>query len=489
MEAREILSETTREQREGTVFELMVDDTPKRVMLEKRWGKLLNGMSRKTPQLKEGSYLRAVTAILLENQIKALKELAESTGMAATPSFVKVVFPLLRRAWPSLIANNIMGIQPMPAPVGGVFTREIKYQSNKAGTTSGWNAIETFNEWFTSEYVEGELAATGNGVDYGGGGAALGYVVNWFPVRALDATEGYGVVIKEETPAGVVVQTVTFNLAGTSGTGDYSAGTFVHSTGTLSGFKFTNAVALNNLVNMYYYYNSEFSDKIPQFGTEITMASVTARSRKLKAKWSIEGAQDMKAMMDLDVDQILSDDMVNEVTYEVDREHVLGIYANATAASLAWNRQVPAGIAELDHVRSLVTKFSGVSAEILRQVIRGPANWIVTSTGIGALLSILPEFKRTGDWEGEQTIKEAGLLNGQWRVFIDPQFFAAKALVGRKGVSFLDEGYVYLPYQPLSLTQPFFDPDTLTTVKALLTRYAKKLLNGKYYGIVTVSNL
>lgn len=488
-EARMILEGTTPEKRRGTVLELMADDTPRRVVLERRWGKLLNGHSDKTPKLAEGTYKRAVMATLLENQLQTLKYVNESTGVAATPEFVKYVFPILRRVWATLISSNLVGIQPMNAPIGGIFTREIKYQSDKAGTTSGQNAIQTFNEWFTSEYVEGELAATGNGIDYGGGGAALGYTVNWFPVRALDATEGYSVLIQEETSAGVVVQTVTFTLAGTSGTGDYSAGTFVHSTGVLSGFKFTAAVTLNNLVKMYYYYNSEMSDKIPQFGTEITLQEIKARTRKLKAKWSIEGAQDMKAMLDLDVDALLTDDMVSEIGLEVDRELEMDLYANATGATANFNRQVPAGITEIDHLRALVTKLSTVSSEIMRKVRRGPANWFVTSTAIGALLNVLPEFKRTGDWEGDQGIKEAGVLNGSWRVFIDPMFFASKMLVGRKGGSFLDEGFVYAPYVPLMITPPFLDPDNFTNIKGMITRYAKKLINGDYYGIVTVSNL
>ena len=430
---------------------------------------------------------------LLENQALYEAYLAETTGIAAVPEFVKVLFPVIRDAWQEAITPEIVTVQPMSGPIGGIFHLVFKYSQSKGSVTAGQIFPANFGAYYSAEYIDGEKAADGDGVKYGGAGAALAYTVNYAPVKPLD-DYGRSVVVREETPAGVVVQTVTFNAAGTSGTGAYLAGAFNHTTGAITAFKFTNAAALGNYIKVYYYWNSEMSSSIAQVELDVTMSPVQAETSKLKTIWGIEVQQDMSAMLNINVDDELAMRTSRHIALEKDRRVLNLMYANSTNTVGSFDRRVPAGISEAEHLRALLTVIATVSQGIHTKTLVGEGNFIVTSPSVVALFSQFPAgmFVRDSMTKGSvstQGIQRAGKLNDSWSVYKDPKFISNKIMIGLRGESVVDSGIVHAPYIPLMMTQPWLDPDTLKMVRSLMTRDALKLINADFYGLVTVNNL
>ncbi|MBU0999670.1 hypothetical protein KKG24_05240 [Patescibacteria group bacterium] len=488
MNARELRAlGVTGDDARGSILEVTMSDSPRRQYLEKKWGRLLSGHSSRVKKLSEGSFLRAHTAILLENQAASMRSLVEATGMTATPEYVKHLFPIIRKVWSKLVAYELFGSQPMSGPVGGLFYYRLLYQLAKGGIAAGTEAIANFDETYSSEYIKGELIGTGDGAKWGGAGAALAYVMTFLPVKPKDAY-GAKVVIREETVAGVVVQSAEDD--GASGfTGAVQAGaTINYTTGAVAGFKFTAAPIAGNLVKTYYWYTSEFSSQVPEMGSQIILEAIKAETRKLKTKWSLEGAQDMKAMLDIDVDSDLSMGMESELSLELDHSTIMLSVEGATGGADQWDRQVPAGISEIDHLKTIVTKISGLSMGIQKKVKRGPANRIVVSPEIMGILNVLPTFKRTGDLDGEMGVNEVGTLNESWRVFGDPNFPASKLEVLRQGRTFVEQGLVVSTYVPLLITPAVLDPGNFSIVKGMMHRGKSKVTNGDYFAVLTVLN-
>ena len=493
MEAREMLQENAKR---------TIADQSYTAALVRKWGELLEGISNQ--------YTKKVTAVLMENESQWLQSLEEETKTINVGSFTKFIFPVLRRVFPNLIANEIVSVQPMTAPVGAVFFFDYKYGSNKGGTTAGNIFPRDFDRDYSSEYVNGEALATGDGTAYNGGGTALTAVLSWTPVRPLDATRGYSVKIVEvDATTGADVQVATDTGSGAFDAGA-SAGAINYGTGTITAFKFAASAPVNgNKIVARYYYDGELNTKIPQVQLDITKSPIEAVPRRLKALWSSEAAEDLRAFHGLDAETELVSGIAQEIALEIDREVINDLYVNSTGTTESFNIAAPAGITEIDHLRSLITKVSLVSNQIHKKTLRAPANFIVTSPEISARLAQLTthgdfrplwvsggaspygpaDMPRPLTQHGQFGIYKVGTLMNKWVVYEDPFFNSAQMLVGLKGANFLDAGYVWAPYIPLQVTPTFLDPADFSFRKGLRTRYAKKVLRSDYYGRVTVTGL
>jgi len=444
----------------------------------------------------------------MENEAQHLLGLNEDTRTTNVGSFTKFIFPILRRVFPNLIANEIVSVQPMTAPVGAVFYLDYVYGTTKGGTTAGNVFPRDFDRNYSSEYVSGEVLVTGDNVNFGGAGAALSASLSFNPVRPLDSTRGFSCVIQELSSAGAVVQAATDN--GTGGfTGATTGGAINYSNGAISAFKFTNPPATGNQVKAFYYYDGELNQKIPQINLDVKKAPVEAQARRLKALWSAEAAEDLRAFHGLDAETEMVSAVAQDIALEIDREIVQDLFASSTGTTGTFDRIPPAGIPEIDHLRALITQISTVSNLIHKKTLRAPANFIVTSPEISALLAQLTthgdfrplwvsggespygpaDMPRPMTQHGQFGIYKTGTLMNKWLVYEDPFFQRDQMLIGLKGASFLDAGYVWAPYIPLQVTPTFLDPSDFSFRKGLRTRYAKKLLRPEFYGQLRVTNL
>lgn len=473
--------------------------------LIQKWGDFLEGLPDMTEQ---DRYTLGCTAMLMENESIWLQGLTEETRTVNVGSFTKFIFPVLRRVFPNLIANEIVSVQPMTAPIGAVFFLDYVYGSTKGGTTAGAVFPRDFDRDYSGEFVNGEPLATGDGTNFGGVGSSLGATLAWTPVRPLDSGRGFSVVIREVDSTGATVQEATFDAAGTGGTGDYSAGTLNHANGAITGFLFTAAPANGNQIKAYYYYDGELNTKVPEVRLDVKKAPVEANPRRLKALWSSEAAEDLRAFHGLDAETEIVSIIAQEIALEIDREIINDLFLSSTGTTATFNRVPPGGISEIDHLRALLTQISTVSNLIHKKTLRAPANWIVTSPEISALLTQLTthgDFKPiwSGDMNpgspidpmrprtshGQFSIYKTGTLMNKWTVYEDPYFARDKMMIGLKGGSFLESGFVWAPYVPLQVTPTFLDPSDFSFRKGLRTRYAKKLLRPDFYGQLTVQNL
>jgi len=498
-EARRILSEDSKK---------TINDQSYVGALIRKWRDLLEGMPDRS---EHDRYVLGCTAILMENESTYLQNLNEETKQANVGSFTKFIFPVLRRVFPNLIANEIVSVQPMTAPVGAVFFLDYVYGSTKGATTQGNVFPRDFDKDYGSEYVNGEPLATGNATpDYGPANAALAGNLAWNPVRPLNTSLGFKVVISEVDALGVVKQTATDNGSGVFvGTDVNAGGVFNYSNGSLSGFRFAVAPTLGNQIKAYYFYDGELSGKVAQINLDVKKAPVEAQPRRLKALWSSEAAEDLRAFHGLDAETELVSAVAQEIALEIDREIISDLFQASTGTTATFNKVPPAGIAEIDHLRAMITQISTVSNLIHKKTLRAPANFIVTSPEVSALLSQLTthgdfrplyvsgaespygpaDMPRPLNQHGQFGIYKVGTLMNKWIVYEDPFFARDQMLIGLKGSSFLDAGYVWAPYIPLQVTPTFLDPNDFSFRKGMRTRYAKKLLRAEFYGQMKVTNL
>lgn len=513
----------------------------------------VNQVSQKWQPLLEGiqnPYQRGVMAMVFENQMDHLRSLNEETLSTGVGSFTKYIFPILRRVFPNLIANQIVSVQPMTAPIGGVFTYEHKYGQGKGRATASNNLLEDFQKNYSSEFIDYQEIVTGANAT----NAKIVYDDNnssddrlplkWLPVAATNSGKGItGVTVNWTDNATSTAKSRICSVSGTNATsGDGDSFIVDFATGQWTLDITSDPAKTGEPIWVTYHYDSERvgshtlsalsatynanavrTTSIPDVNLDITLVTIEAITRKLKARWSAEAVDDLRAFHGLNAEAELVAGISNEIALELDREIIDDLNTNAKF-SINYDLGVESGKSpyganlnpfraqsggELDIIRGLVTAIDSVSANIHRTSMRAPANFLVVSPEIGAILGQLTSHgdfmmvNRLGDQVqapsyGPMTsnfgVQRLGTLMNKYAVYQDPFLSAGSTgskdvLVGLKGQNFLDAGYVYAPYVPLQVTPTFLDPDDFTFRKGLRTRYAKKMLRPEFYGRVTVQGL
>jgi hypothetical protein len=545
-------------------------------------------------------HLKENIAQLYENQASFLINEAASTS--DTGAFETVVFPIVRRVFSKLLANDIVSVQAMNLPIGKLFFFVPQIQEANSGAHyspygspgaandpgaganptvgygSGKNLYDRFYEGAepglnpeglydyskgqysaitanatTVAWSNGELVPTAypssnyrkvlivmSGFSSDGEGKLIGpdghpmdnesflaslqvlgvagnsttsaNVANPYLFRVVTQKYGKGIVQYGED------RTLTFpgdkvgggsfhNIAdsvgriylevdlqvpanvGADSLDGYTGSTFSAST-----------VAGNAFTTTYRIYKSlEFEDKIGEVSFDLQSVTVSVTERKLRAQWSPEMAQDVAAFHNIDAEAELTALLSEQIAAEVDRE-ILRDLRKGAAWNLRWDyngwkrlgtNAVP--YTQKDWNQTLITTINQVSAQIHKSTLRGGANWIVVSSEVSAVFDDL-EYFHVSNASPEQDqynmgIERVGTLAGRYQVYRDPYFPANQVLMGHKGTSLLDTGYIYAPYVPLQLTPTMYNPFNFTPIKGIMTRYAKKMVNNRFYGRITVDGV
>ena len=246
------------------------------------------------------------------------------------------------------------------------------------------------------------------------------------------------------------------------------------------------------------YKEMEFEDKIGEVSFELDSVTVSVTERKLRAQWSPELAQDVAAFHNIDAEAELTALLSEQVAAEIDRE-ILRDLRKGAAWNLRWDyngwRRISAttNYTQKDWNQTLITAINQLSAQIHKSTLRGGANWIVVSSEVSAIFDDL-EYFHVSNASPEQDqynmgIERVGTLAGRYQVYRDPYFPPNQVLIGHKGTSLLDTGYIYAPYVPLQLTPTMYNPFNFTPIKGIMTRYAKKMVNNRFYGRITVDGV
>jgi hypothetical protein len=548
---------------------------------------------------------RNTMARLLENQAKEL--LREASSMAVgqdVEGFAAVAFPLVRRVFGSLIANEIVSVQPMSLPSGLIFFLDFTYGGVVGDTSTARLGFEVGKSVYGGDKVGSQITG---GVDLAGhdgedaagaynlrngyssptgstattpacaisgnidGGGAVGdnAVSNgWTPAIGGDGltaqyisaqmlrydpdlTSGSSfAVLTQELSATqfnyddlvgidaswtnalnpdddiVIVRRLT-SLSKSSDLSTTSDGVVrIVAVGTGSAAEVAaalDAATLNFPIVDNFQGNTtgnpigavlptttwglENNQDIPEIDIKVDSVAVTAITKKLKAKWTPELGQDLNAYHNLDAEVELTQILSEQIALEIDQEILEDLVKGATAGVRFWsrnpgdflNRETGAANSAPEFTgnvsewyETLVETINDVSAQIHRKTLRGAANFVVCSPEVANLLEFTAGFRAnvTADSDkGDIGAVKVGSLSRKFDVMVDPYFPRNIILVGRRGSSFLESGYVYAPYVPLQTTPTIFGVEDFVPRKGVMTRYAKKMVRPDMYGLVVVKAL
>ena len=247
------------------------------------------------------------------------------------------------------------------------------------------------------------------------------------------------------------------------------------------------------------YDSLELETEMGEVSFQLTSVTVSVEERKLRATWSPELAQDVSAFHNIDAEAELTAILSEQIAAEIDRE-ILRDLRKAAPWKARWDyngwqrlNTTSTVYTQKDWNQTLMTKINQISAQIQKSTLRGGANWIVVSAEISAVLNDLEYFHVTdASAESDQYnmgIEKIGSLQGRYQVIVDPYAPHWSLIMGHHGTSLLDTGYIYAPYVPMALTPTMYNPFNFAPVKGICTRYAKKLVNNKYYGAIQVDGL
>ena len=247
------------------------------------------------------------------------------------------------------------------------------------------------------------------------------------------------------------------------------------------------------------YDSLELETEIGEVSFKLDSVTVSVTERKLRATWSPELSTDVSAFHNIDAEAELTSILSEQIAAEIDRGILRELRKVAPWQARfdvnGWRRQAAfsTNYTQKDWNQELMTKVNQISAQINKATLRGGANWIVVSAEISALLDNLEYFHVT-DASAEQSqynmgIEKVGSLSGRYQVYVDPYAPHWSMIIGHKGKSLLDTGFIYAPYVPMQLTPIMYNPMNMAPVKGICTRYAQKVVNNRYFGHVKVDGL
>ena len=271
---------------------------------------------------------------------------------------------------------------------------------------------------------------------------------------------------------------------------------------TVDGYVGVPAADLTNakfVVAWAQYDSLELETEIGEVSFKLDSVTVSVEERKLRATWSPELAQDVSAFHNIDAEAELTGILSEQIAAEIDREILRDLRKLAPWQARwdvnGWRRMAgySTNYTQKDWNQELITKVNQISAQIHKSTLRGGANWLVVSSEVSALLNNL-EYFHVSDANAEADqysmgIERVGALQGRYQVYVDPYSPSYSIILGHKGKSLLDTGYIYAPYVPMQLTPTIYNPFNFAPVKGIMTRYAKKCVNNKFYGHIKVDGL
>ena len=541
--------------------------------LSAKWAKsgLLEGIESSTEQNN--------MAILLENQAKQLVNESSTTGTGTSISagnseaWAGVALPLVRRVFGEIVAKDLVSVQPMNLPAGLIFYLDFQYGTAGAagfkslndslygaagdGTdtikrtdiTKGLYGAGEFgysSETTQSIFAEGPSATTGV---YATGSATFTGILDADTefsasnAGTFGSTNGVG-----DTVVTFKFQTASlddFDKEGIRGfnitaiTGDTGFSTFPQFTRINNGVlevvvKLTAAGTAGNTTLTYTKGPDNLNDRgdfedttfdvgspgidIPEINVKLISDTVAAKTRKLKAQWTPEFAQDLNAYHSIDAEAELTSILSEYISMEIDLEILDMLIVNADTVE-GWSAKVAQDITvssnnttsgqapvtftstqnnlgvyytKMSWFQTLGVKLQKVSNLIHQKTLRGGANFLVVSPKVSTILESIPGF--AADSAGEQNkynmgVQKIGAINNRYTVYKNPYMTENVILMGYKGSQFLETGAVFAPYIPLIMTPLVYDPSTFTPRKGIMTRYAKKIVRPDFYGKVLISDL
>lgn len=519
----------------GTAHRHVIEETRK---LASKWDRsgLLEGLN---------GYDKQAMAVLLENQATQLLSENSTTNPGGAGSsgeqWAGVALPLVRKVFGSIAAKNFVSVQPMNLPSGLVFYMDFKYAEDRFGrsgslygdrltspfssfgneTTGGLYGAGAFGYSINDSNLTGLSVASSSvsfaDVNYNDTYIATGSLMK-YQVSASLFTRPDFLSVRSWVPSGSTVDfgaTVLPEFTKYSSTAAGGAGliTFiVNSTaeGTLAAVQYTTQPTDTT--------RGDFEDRtggpvdsttdigIPQVDLELRSETITAKTRKLKAVWSPELAQDLNAYHSIDAEAELTSMLSDYVAMEIDLE-ILDMLIQAAPTTEYWSAKIgnvwngssfavsaATGTAwtNMTWYQTLGQKMQRVSNRIHQLTMRGGANFAVVSPTVATILETIPGFQAATDgdkMEFAAGITKIGSFQSRYTIYKNPYMTENVMLMGFRGSQFLETGAVYAPYIPLIMTPLVYDPNNFTPRRGVMTRYAKKIVRPEFFAKVYIADL
>ena len=495
-------------------------------------------------------------SIILENQAKQLVVETSQTGGGTNSvgsftagvgeQWAGVALPLVRKVFGQIAAKEFVSVQPMNLPSGLVFYLDFQYGTAKAPFAVG-NSL-----YGTTGSAEAPFGNTNSGGLYGAG--RFGYSVN-NTASLVTGTTGSAtwsdMLFDSDYSASVVAggyKTVSVPLSGLANYDAEGIRAFTLTTGSITGpiqlSQFTKVVGSNLVfvitgsqapvqstsVTVTFQlqpidkFRGDFEDanpalnslnsasiSIPEINVQMKSSAIVAKTRKLKAVWTPEFAQDLNAYHALDAEAELTSILSEYISLEIDLEILDMLMDSAAAGTEVWSAVNNLAIVDNGSggtfsnlgfynsqgqwFQTLGTKIQKLSNIIHQKTLRGGANFMVLSPAVSTIIESIPGFAGDVDGDVEKStyafgVQKIGALGGgKIKVYKNPYMLENQILLGFRGAQFLETGAVFAPYIPLIMTPLVYDPDTFTPRKGLLTRYAKKMVRPEFYGLIKINGL
>jgi len=521
--------------------------------LANKWNKtgLLEGIGNETEKNN--------MSMILENQAKQLVMEESNTGGPVpgagtfTPGtgaqWAGVALPLVRKVFGQIAAKEFVSVQPMNLPSGLVFYLDFQYGTAKQpfaqggslygdvdgnlpfgnGATGGLYGAGRFgysinntqsaaytvasaslgvNDWYSDLQADSSVSAS----------AAAGDIVKLtIPLTSLPdydtrAVRGFYLSGSAADLPTTAVQYPQFTKIATNGTDlEFFVGKDVVEAGTLKVEYLlqTNDAQRGDFEDGNNALNADNTPiSIPEINIQMQSEAIVAKTRKLKAVWTPEFAQDLNAYHSLDAEAELTSIMSEYISLEIDLEILDMLIESAAAGTEYWSAQnnlslASTGVVDADlgfynsqgqWFQTLGTKVQKLSNIIHQKTLRGGANFMVCSPTVATIIESIPGFASTSDGDAAKMsyafgVQKAGTINSRYTVYKNPYMTENTILMGFRGGQFLEAGAVFAPYIPLIMTPLVYDPNTFTPRKGLLTRYAKKVVRPEFYGKIFVEGL
>ena len=479
-------------------------------------------------------------AMILENQAKQIVAEANNTNVGgasftagAGEQWAGVALPLVRKVFAQIVAQDFVSVQPMNLPSGLVFYLDFKYGTATNGRADGENMygnVSTANDKMSvDEEVAGGLYGAGkfgysiNSVASAGGTAAAvaaaGLADVNFDVNVATGSLETVTIATTEIPGFDTLGVRAFRVAGTTILPEYTkvVGSNIVFVQDASGTHLANAAT--PVIN--YHKQPVDNDRgdfeadstaavdqsitIPEIDVKLASEAIVAKTRKLKAQWTPEFAQDLNAYHSIDAEAELTSLLSEYISMEIDLE-ILDMLISEAKTTEKWsaeNNKVWNGSTwttstsdfyntQGQWFQTLGTKIQKVSNKIHQKTLRGGANFLVCSPTVATILESIPGYAAATDgdqMEFNMGVQKVGALANRFKVYKNPYMTENTILMGYRGSQFLETGAVYAPYVPLMMTPLVYDPNTFTPRKGIMTRYAKKMVRPEFYGKVHVSGL
>jgi hypothetical protein len=544
----------------NSIEKLMDGYNPQRQLLEQtrqlvtKWEPtgLLEGLEDETK--------RHGMAVLLENQAGQLIQEASVTGGQNAEEWSGVALPLVRRIFGELAAQDFVSVQPMNLPSGLIFYLDFKYGTDQTslhannsdvyGNTSGSNVDASGGLYGAGKFgysindnitAEATIKAAADATGFTTGSAtwadvdfepdlsasiATGNATGGL-VKLVTATSAYTNAdtdgVRAFAPSGSITLGFTeFYPAYTKFSKSASTITFIVKKATTN---FTGKVQVKYHKQPATNYsrtdfeasaaatdaNPETDIDIPELDIALKSIPIIAKTRKLKAVWTPELAQDLNAYHSVDAEAELTSLLSEYISMEIDLEILDMLFANASAKEEKWSARVghefdsasstfveSSGASNAytkgEWFQTLGNKIQSVSNAIHQKTLRGGANFMVVSPETATIIESIPGY--AADTTGEATsnqfamgVQKVGALNNRYTVYKNPYMLENSILVGFRGQNFLETGAVYAPYVPLIMTPLVYDPKNFTPRKGVMTRYAKKMVRPEFYGKIVVADV